>query len=65
MLEKGVDFAPVQRTLNEPELRKDFEEFCRRMRCNWDFRNEVSEAFSEILRFDLNRVGCLLRVMLV
>ena len=51
VLEKGLDFAPVQRTLNEPELRKDFEEFCRRMRCKWHFRNEVSELFSEIPAF--------------
>ena len=33
VLDKGLDFAPVQRTLNEPELRKAFEEFYRRMRC--------------------------------
>ena len=51
VLEKGLDFAPVQRTLNEPELRKDFEEFRRRMRCKWHFRNEVSETFSEIPAF--------------
>ena len=51
MLEKGLDFAPVQKTPNEPELRKDFEEFGRRMRCKWYFRNEVSETFSEIAAF--------------
>ena len=28
VLEKGLDFAPFQRKENEPELRKDFEEFC-------------------------------------
>ena len=32
VLEKGLDFAPIQNKVNEPELRKDFEEFCRRMR---------------------------------
>ena len=31
VLEKGLDFAPIQRKVNEPELRQDFEEFCRRM----------------------------------
>ena len=51
VLEKGLDFAPGKRTLNEPELHKDFEEFCRRMRCKWHFRNEVSETFSEIPAF--------------
>ena len=42
VLGKGLDFAPIQKTLNEPELRKDFEEFARRMH----FCNEVSENFS-------------------
>ena len=50
-MERRLDFAPVQRTLNEPEFCKDFEEFCRRMRCKWHFRNEVSETFSEIPTF--------------
>ena len=32
VLEKGLDFAPIQRKVNEPELRRDFEKFCRKMR---------------------------------
>ena len=32
ILEKGLGFAPIQRKINEPELRKGFQEFCRRMR---------------------------------
>ena len=32
VLEKGLDFEPIQRNINELELRKDFGEFCRRMR---------------------------------
>ena len=32
VLEKGLDFAPIQRKINEPELKQDFEDFCRRMR---------------------------------
>lgn len=47
VLEKGLDFAPVQRSINEPELRKDFDDFSRRMRVKWNFRNEPSENFSE------------------
>ena len=39
VLEKGLDFAPFQRKVNEPELRRDFQEFCRRMRIKWHFRN--------------------------
>ena len=35
ILEKGLDFAPAQRNFNEPELRSDFEEFCRRVKTKW------------------------------
>ena len=47
VLEKGLDFAPIQNKINEPEPRSDFEEFLRRMRTNWDFRNEPTPFFSE------------------
>ena len=40
VLEKRLDFAPVQRTLNEPELREFLEEFSRRMICKWPLCNE-------------------------
>ena len=43
----------IQKTLNEPELRKDFEEFSRRMRCKSNFRNEPINSFSEIPAFRL------------
>ena len=33
--------------INEPELKSDFEEFCRRMRIKWHFKNEPSKNFSE------------------
>ena len=32
VLEKGLDYVPIEKKINEPELRKDFSEFCRRMR---------------------------------
>ena len=51
VLEMGLDFAPFQRKVNEPELRRDFEEFCRSMRIKWHFRNEISEDFSEVPAF--------------
>ena len=44
---KGLDFSPVERSLSEPELRKDFEKFARRMRIKWNFRNEHLEDFSD------------------
>ena len=40
VLEKGLDFEPIQRKINEPELRKNFEEFCRRMKTKLNFRND-------------------------
>ena len=49
VLEKGLDFAPIQRKLNEPELRRGFKEFCRCMRLKWNFRDEPTPFFSEKL----------------
>ena len=40
VLKKGLDFAPIQRKINKPELRKDFDEFCRPMRTKWNFKDE-------------------------
>ena len=42
-----MDFAPIQNKINEPELRSDFEEFSRRIRTKWHFRNEPTPLFSE------------------
>ena len=47
LLEKGLDFAPIQRKINELELREDFEEFYGRMGVKWHFRNEPLECFSK------------------
>ena len=48
-MEKGLDFAPIQN--KEPELRKDFHQFSRRMRIKRHFRDEPSENFSTIPAF--------------
>ena len=48
ILKKGLGFTPIQRKINEPELRSDFEEFCRRVWVKWHFRNEPSPDFSNI-----------------
>ena len=37
--------------MNESELRKDFEELCRRMRIKWYFQDEISKHFSEVPAF--------------
>ena len=42
-----MDFSPVQRYLNEPELRKDIEGVVWRMRIKLNFQNETSEYFSD------------------
>ena len=47
VLKKGFDFAPIQKSINEPELRKDFEDFSRRMRIRWNFRDQPYENFSD------------------
>ena len=45
VLEKGLDFAPIQKSINEPELRRDFEDFPRRMRIRCNSRDHPSEDF--------------------
>ena len=47
VLEKGLDYALIQNKINEPEFRRDFEEFCRRMRLKWHFRNDPTPYFKE------------------
>ena len=47
ILEKGLDYAPIQNKINKPEVRRDFEDFARRMRLKWYFRNEPTSSFSE------------------
>ena len=46
VLEKGLDFVPIQKSINEPKLRKDFEDLSRRMCIRWNFRDQPSEDFS-------------------
>ena len=47
VLEKGLNYARIQNTINEPEMRRDFEHFCGRMRLKWHFRNEPTPYFKE------------------
>ena len=41
VLEKGLGFSPTPSFINEADLRRDFNEFSRKMRCKWYFRNET------------------------
>ena len=56
ILEKRLDFAPIQTKINEPELSSNFEEFCRRVRVKWHFRNEPSPDFSNMSRVNLSGI---------
>ena len=47
ILERGLDYSPIQNKITEPGLRRDFEDFARRMRLTWYFRNEPTSSFSE------------------
>ena len=51
VLEKGLNFAPIQKKLNELELRSDFNEFCGKMPLKWHFWDEP-ENVSEVLVFN-------------
>ena len=51
VLEKELDYVPIQNKINEPELRNDFNEFCRKMPLKGYFRNEVTSNFSKVLAF--------------
>ena len=52
ILEKSLDYAPIQNKINEPELKQDFEEFCRKMRLKWHFRHELTPEFSTTPAFN-------------
>ena len=51
VLERGLGFVPTPNLINEENLRRDFDDFSRKMRCKWYFRNELSDNFSEVPAF--------------
>ena len=44
VLEKGLGFSPTSSFINEADLRNDFNEFSRKMRCKWYFRNKTQSS---------------------
>ena len=48
VLGKWIGFSPTPTFINKADLRRDFGDFARKMRCKWFFRNEPREDFSEI-----------------
>ena len=53
VLGKGLGFSPTPTFINEADLRRDFADFNRKMRCKWFFRNEPTEDFCEIPAFGI------------
>ena len=55
VLEKDLDYAPIQNKVNKPELCSDFEECCRKMRLKWYFRrNDPTPNFNKRPSFTPN-----------
>ena len=44
-------FSPTPSLINEADLRRDFSDFSRKMRCKWFFRNENKSNSGEISEF--------------
>ena len=44
VLQKGLGFSPNQSFINEVDLRRDFNEFSRKMRCKWYFRSKTQSS---------------------
>jgi hypothetical protein len=51
VLSKGLQFLPTSFKIDEVDLRKDFNEFSRRMRNKWHLRDNATADFSEIPAF--------------
>ena len=51
VLGKGLGFSPTPTFINKADLRREFADFTRKMRCKWFFWNEPTEDFSEIPAF--------------
>ena len=53
VLEKDLGFVLTPNLINEENLRRDFDDFSRKVRRKWYFRNELSDNFSEAPAFKL------------
>ena len=51
VLEKRLGFASTPTKINETNLRADFNKLARTTKCNWLFRKEPTENFSEAPTF--------------
>ena len=48
VLVKGLGFSPTLSFINEADLQRAFDDFVRKMRCKWYFRNESQAIPSEV-----------------
>ena len=44
VLEKALGFSPTPSFINKADLRREFNEFSRNMRCKWYFRNKTQSS---------------------
>ena len=51
ILERGLGFSPSPTKINETYLTGEFNEFSKKIRCKWFFRNEPTANFREELAF--------------
>ena len=57
VLERGLGFVPTPKLINEENLRKDFDEFSRKMRCKWYFKTSHQIILVKYLRSSPNLSG--------
>ena len=48
VLDKSLGFSPTPSLINEADLQRDFDDFARKMRCKWYFRNESQYIPSQV-----------------
>ena len=65
VLEKGLNFAPVQRKINETDLKEDFEEFVAAQELNGIFGMSLQNLLVTSQSFAVNPIGNLLKVTLI
>ena len=51
VLGKGLGFTSTPAFISESDLKRDFEDFARKMRYKWYFRNYITESFSQLPAF--------------
>ena len=51
--DKGLGFSPTPSSINEADLQRDFDDFARKMRSKWHFRNKSQYIPSEVSTYKL------------